>query len=50
MGYIQSGKDEAATLTTGGERHGAEGYWITVSHDLHGARESSFDIQLCPAK
>ena len=28
MEYIQSGKDEGATLTTGGNRHGTEGYWI----------------------
>lgn len=28
MEYIQSGKDEGATVTTGGERHGTEGYWI----------------------
>lgn len=28
MGYIQSGKDEGATVQTGGERHGTEGYFI----------------------
>ena len=28
MEYIQSGKDEGATLATGGNRHGTEGYWI----------------------
>ncbi|KAK7013966.1 aldehyde dehydrogenase [Favolaschia claudopus] len=28
MGYIASGKDEGASLHLGGERHGAEGYFI----------------------
>ncbi|EJT99149.1 aldehyde dehydrogenase [Dacryopinax primogenitus] len=36
MGYIQSGKEEGATLLTGGERHGKEGYFIqpTVFTDV----------------
>ena len=28
MGYIQKGKEEGATVVTGGERHGEEGYFI----------------------
>jgi aldehyde dehydrogenase (NAD+) len=28
MSYIQSGKDEGATVVTGGERHGDKGYFI----------------------
>jgi aldehyde dehydrogenase (NAD+) len=28
MGYIKSGKDEGATIETGGERHGDKGYFI----------------------
>ncbi|PSR80045.1 aldehyde dehydrogenase domain-containing protein [Coniella lustricola] len=28
MGYIQAGKDEGATIETGGERHGDKGYFI----------------------
>jgi aldehyde dehydrogenase (NAD+) len=28
MGYINSGKEQGATVHLGGERHGAEGYWI----------------------
>ena len=28
MGYIQAGKEEGATLETGGERHGDKGYFI----------------------
>jgi aldehyde dehydrogenase (NAD+) len=29
MGYIKSGKEQGATVHTGGERHGSEGYFIT---------------------
>jgi aldehyde dehydrogenase (NAD+) len=28
MSYVDSGKSEGATLYTGGERHGTEGYFI----------------------
>ncbi|CAE6499059.1 unnamed protein product [Rhizoctonia solani] len=28
MGYIESGKSQGATVATGGERHGTEGYFI----------------------
>jgi aldehyde dehydrogenase (NAD+) len=28
MGYIDSGKQEGATVSAGGKRHGAEGYFI----------------------
>ncbi|KAL1900929.1 aldehyde dehydrogenase (NAD(P)(+)) ald5 [Sporothrix stenoceras] len=28
MGYVKSGKDEGATVITGGERHGDKGYFI----------------------
>ena len=28
MGYIQKGKDEGATVATGGDRHGSKGYFI----------------------
>jgi len=28
MGYIDSGKEQGAKVHLGGERHGAEGYWI----------------------
>jgi aldehyde dehydrogenase (NAD+) len=28
MSYINSGKQEGATVHLGGERHGTEGYWI----------------------
>ena len=28
MGYINSGKEQGAKVHLGGERHGAEGYWI----------------------
>ncbi|KAL8279970.1 hypothetical protein RQP46_007551 [Phenoliferia psychrophenolica] len=36
MAHIQSGKDEGATVHTGGERHGTEGYFIqpTVFTDV----------------
>jgi aldehyde dehydrogenase (NAD+) len=30
MGYIQSGKEQGATVHIGGERHGSEGYFIQV--------------------
>lgn len=29
MGYIDSGKQEGATVLVGGERHGDEGYFIS---------------------
>lgn len=37
MGYIQSGKEEGATVETGGERHGDKGYFIqpTIFTDVH---------------
>ncbi|KAE8157501.1 aldehyde dehydrogenase domain-containing protein [Aspergillus tamarii] len=37
MEYINHGKQEGATLVTGGERHGTEGYFIqpTVFADVH---------------
>jgi aldehyde dehydrogenase (NAD+) len=28
MGYIDSGKKDGATVVTGGDRHGTEGYFI----------------------
>jgi aldehyde dehydrogenase (NAD+) len=28
MGYIDSGKQDGATVLTGGDRHGTEGYFI----------------------
>lgn len=28
MGYIESGKEQGATVALGGERHGTEGYFI----------------------
>ena len=28
MGYIESGKQQGATVHLGGEQHGTEGYWI----------------------
>ena len=28
MSYIESGKEQGAKVHSGGERHGAEGYWI----------------------
>jgi aldehyde dehydrogenase (NAD+) len=36
MSYIKSGKDEGATLVTGGERHGDKGYFIqpTIFSDV----------------
>ncbi len=37
MGYIQSGKEQGATVVTGGERHGDKGYFIqpTIFADVH---------------
>jgi aldehyde dehydrogenase (NAD+) len=37
MGYIQSGKEEGATVEIGGERHGDKGYFIkpTVFSNVH---------------
>nr|BAV14020.1 aldehyde dehydrogenase [Pholiota microspora] len=37
MGFIESGKAEGATVLTGGERHGTEGYFIkpTIITDVH---------------
>ncbi|KAJ7602882.1 aldehyde dehydrogenase [Roridomyces roridus] len=37
MGYIDSGKSEGATVHTGGERHGTEGFFIkpTIFTDVH---------------
>lgn len=36
MGYIKSGKEEGATIVTGGERHGTRGYFIqpTIFSDV----------------
>jgi aldehyde dehydrogenase (NAD+) len=28
MGYVNSGKEEGATVHTGGERHGTQGFFI----------------------
>lgn len=48
MGYIQSGKEEGATVETGGERHGDVGYFIkptifsNVRSDMKIMREEIF--------
>ncbi|KZV59828.1 aldehyde dehydrogenase [Peniophora sp. CONT] len=48
MEYIQSGKDQGATVATGGKRHGTEGYWIQptiftdVTPDMRIVREEIF--------
>jgi acyl-CoA reductase-like NAD-dependent aldehyde dehydrogenase len=48
LGYIASGKKEGATVHTGGERHGTEGYFIqptiftNVKADMQIAREEVF--------
>ncbi|KAI9832246.1 MAG: Aldehyde dehydrogenase [Sarea resinae] len=48
MGYIETGKKEGATLVTGGERHGKEGYFIQptifadVSEDMTIMQEEIF--------
>jgi len=48
MGYIQSGKEEGATLEIGGERHGDKGYFIQptifsdVTQDMKIMREEIF--------
>ncbi|KAG7285502.1 Aldehyde dehydrogenase [Staphylotrichum longicolle] len=48
MGYIQSGKEDGATVVTGGERHGEQGYFIKptifadVSHDMKIMKEEIF--------
>ncbi|KOS22573.1 Aldehyde dehydrogenase [Escovopsis weberi] len=48
LGYIQSGKDEGATLEVGGERHGDKGFFIkptiftNVGPDMKIAREEIF--------
>ncbi|TQN63951.1 Aldehyde dehydrogenase [Colletotrichum shisoi] len=48
MGYIQAGKEEGATLETGGERHGDKGYFIqptifsNVRPDMKIMREEIF--------
>ena len=48
MGYIQSGKEDGATLVTGGDRHGDKGYFIQptifadVSQDMKIMREEIF--------
>ena len=36
MGYIEKGKEEGATLVTGGKRHGDKGYFVepTVFTDV----------------
>jgi aldehyde dehydrogenase (NAD+) len=48
MGYIQSGKEQGATVVTGGERHGDKGYFIQptifadVSQDMKIMQEEIF--------
>jgi len=48
MGYIQSGKDEGATVATGGDRHGDKGYFIQptiftdVTQDMKIMKEEIF--------
>jgi aldehyde dehydrogenase (NAD+) len=48
LGYIASGKKEGATVHTGGERHGTEGYFVQptiftdVKADMRIAREEIF--------
>lgn len=48
MGYIKSGKEEGATVVTGGERHGDKGYFIKptifadVKHDMKIMQEEIF--------
>jgi aldehyde dehydrogenase (NAD+) len=48
MGYIQSGKEDGATVVTGGERHGDKGYFIQptifadVRHDMKIMQEEIF--------
>lgn len=48
MGYVNKGKEEGATLLTGGERHGDKGYFIEptvfadVSDDMTIAKEEIF--------
>ncbi|KAK0706675.1 aldehyde dehydrogenase domain-containing protein [Lasiosphaeria miniovina] len=48
MGYIQSGKDEGATVETGGGRHGDKGYFIqptiftNVTHEMKIMQEEIF--------
>lgn len=48
MGYIKSGKEEGATVVTGGERHGDKGYFIQptifsdVSQDMKIMQEEIF--------
>ncbi|KAK7206393.1 putative aldehyde dehydrogenase [Myxozyma melibiosi] len=48
MSYVESGKEEGATVVTGGERHGSKGYFIKptifsdVSTDMKIMREEIF--------
>ncbi|KAK2627832.1 hypothetical protein QTJ16_002478 [Diplocarpon rosae] len=48
MGYIQAGKEEGATVVTGGERHGDKGYFIqptifsNVTEDMKIMQEEIF--------
>lgn len=48
MGYIQSGKDDGATIEAGGDRHGSTGYFIqptvfsNVTDDMKIAQEEIF--------
>jgi len=48
MSYINSGKEQGATVHLGGERHGTEGYWIKptiftdVKPDMRIVREEIF--------
>ena len=48
MGYINSGKEEGATVHLGGDRHGTEGFWIQptiftdVTPDMKIVREEIF--------
>lgn len=48
MGYIKAGKEEGATVETGGDRHGDKGYFIqptiftNVRHDMSIMREEIF--------
>lgn len=56
MGYVKSGKDEGATVITGGERHGDKGYFIQptifadVRQDMKVMQEEIFGPVVALAK
>jgi aldehyde dehydrogenase (NAD+) len=56
MGYIESGKQEGATVTLGGNRWGTEGYYVepTIFTDVHEdmkiMKEEIFGPVVCVSK